>query len=95
MCRANSFSFNVPAKTIFTLKSTGEKNITNAHAQPEPAGWYAGDIHVHRNCGDGTILLSYEKLVEMMEPNDLSVISVLADMGNGEVKVSEGRLTKS
>lgn len=24
-------------------------------ANPEPTGWYAGDMHVHRSCG-GTII---------------------------------------
>jgi O-glycosyl hydrolase len=91
---ANSFSCNVPASSIFTLKSSSEKNNIVERAKPEPANWYAGDIHVHRNCGEGTILLPYEKLAEMMEPNDLAVISVLADMGNGEVKVSQDDLLK-
>src|SRR5512134_3471903 len=28
--------------------------ITTGAAAPEPAGWYAGDMHVHRNCGQFT-----------------------------------------
>jgi hypothetical protein len=71
-----------------------KENILRAVARPEPADWYAGDIHVHRNCGDGTAVLPYEKLAELMEPNNLSVISVLADMGNGEVKDSKADLLK-
>src|SRR5665213_918852 len=55
---------------------------------PEPAGWYSGDIHVHRNCGNGTGVTDIDKFPSMMEPNNLAVISVLADMGNGEVKYS-------
>lgn len=61
---------------------------------PEPRGWYTGDIHVHRNCGDGTIVLPYDTLAFMMRKNNLSVISLLADMGNGEVKDSETDLKK-
>lgn len=91
---AQSFHVNVPANAIFTLTGAEEKKSSTKTERPEPADWYAGDIHVHRNCGDGSILLSYDKLAEMMAPNDLSVISVLADMGNGEVKVSADDLPK-
>ncbi len=51
----------------------------------QPPGWYSGDIHVHINCGDSAHIFRYDTLAAMMESNDLSVISVLADMGNGEV----------
>jgi hypothetical protein len=57
--------------------------------KPEPKDWYAGDIHVHRNCGEGTSILSETEFTAMMEPNNLAVISVLADMGDGEVKDSK------
>lgn len=49
-------------------------------------GWYSGDIHVHRNCGTYSGIYSVDSLRTLMEVNDLSVISVLADMGNGEVQ---------
>jgi len=62
--------------------------------KPEPPGWYAGDIHVHLNCGTGTILLPEDTLLKMMEPNNLAVIAVLADMGNGEVVDSKRDLQK-
>jgi len=62
--------------------------------KPEPPRWYAGDIHVHLNCGQGTILLPEDSLARMMEPNDLAVISLLADMGNGEVTDSKRDLLK-
>lgn len=62
--------------------------------KPEPKGWYAGDIHVHLNCGEGSILLPEDSLERMMEPNDLAVISLLADMGNGEVADSKRDLPK-
>ena len=62
--------------------------------KPEPSDWYAGDIHIHRNCGEVTSIMSETELTAMMEPNDLAVISVLADMGNGEVKDSRSDLPK-
>lgn len=85
------FSASVPPDCIFTLTNEPARK-SNASAQrmnPEPSGWYTGDIHVHRNCGVGTIILPYDTLASMMEPNDLSVASLLADMGNGEVKYSK------
>jgi len=62
--------------------------------KPESAGWYAGDIHVHRNCGDGTLVLSENEFLHRMDTNNLAIISVLADMGNGEVKPSTEDLSK-
>ena len=53
-------------------------------AGPEPAGWYAGDLHVHRSCGGAPIDLS--TMYGNMGAQNLSVISLLADMGNGEVQ---------
>lgn len=60
---------------------------------PEPVGWYAGDMHVHRNCG-GEMIADVQELSAMMQENDLAVISVLADMGNGEVLESKTDLLK-
>jgi hypothetical protein len=58
--------------------------------RPEPRGWFAGDPHVHRGIGcarsDADRMLTPEELLEMMRPNDLDVISVLGDMGNGEIR---------
>jgi hypothetical protein len=51
---------------------------------PEPPGWIAGDVHVHRSCGRAPIALP--SLRGMMNVHDLNVISVLADIGNGEVQ---------
>jgi hypothetical protein len=51
-------------------------------------------MHVHRNCGEVTGIVPDEKIAEMMEENDLAVVSILADMGNAEVKPSEIDLTK-
>jgi hypothetical protein len=51
---------------------------------PEPTGWYAGDMHVHRSCGGSPQPVStiYQKL----SGQNLAALSLLADMGNGEVK---------
>jgi len=77
-----------------SFNALGQINSSAIRLKPEPPGWYAGDIHVHLNCGEGTILLTEDKLARMMEPNDLAVISLLADMGNGEVKDSKRDLQK-
>ncbi len=78
-----------------TLGQISQKPDQGERLKPEPAGWYAGDMHVHRDCGgqvDG--ILPESKFIEMMEVNDLAVISVLADMGDAEVKPSETDLRK-
>jgi len=51
---------------------------------PEPAGWYAGDMHVHRSCGGAPESVS--SMFNRMSPQNLSAESLLADMGNGEVQ---------
>ncbi|MFO1153096.1 MAG: DUF4082 domain-containing protein [Rhodospirillales bacterium] len=53
-------------------------------AVPEPAGWYAGDPHVHRSCGGSPEAVT--SLRTKMSTNNLRVISLLADCGNGEVQ---------
>ncbi len=53
-------------------------------APVEPAGWYAGDMHVHRSCGGSPEAVS--SLYTKMSTNNLAAISLLADMGNGEVQ---------
>ena len=92
----HQFQILIPANCIFTLtgKPGSALNGQATMQKPEPANWYAGDIHVHRNCGDGTGVLDDDKFPAMMVPNDLAVISVLADMGNGEVKYSLEDLQK-
>jgi hypothetical protein len=91
----SGFKANIPAETIFTLTGKPE-SLSKAvkTARPEPEDWYAGDMHVHRNCGDGTPVLPENEFTTMMEPNDLAVISVLADMGDAEVKDSKTDLPK-
>ena len=58
--------------------------VTVQTAGPEPAGWYAGDMHVHRSCGGSPEAVS--SVYDKMSPQNLAVISLLADMGNGEVQ---------
>ena len=91
----SSFKADIPAESVFTItgKTDSGKEIVKA-ARPEPDDWYAGDMHVHRNCGEGTSVLPENEFTAMMEPNDLAVISVLADMGDGEVKDSKTDLPK-
>ena len=55
----------------------------SSEANPEPSGWYSGDIHVHRSC-DGSTPIPAGELKERMAANDLAVISVLSDMGNSQ-----------
>ncbi|MDA8430935.1 MAG: DUF4082 domain-containing protein [Geobacteraceae bacterium] len=59
-------------------------DVSSSSAGPEPAGWYAGDMHVHRSCGAAPE--SIASVCQRMAPQRLSVISLLADMGNGEVQ---------
>jgi O-glycosyl hydrolase len=87
-----TFKASIPAESVFTI--TGTLSSSMKAEKPEPADWYSGDIHIHRNCGDGTSVLSESEFTRMMEPNDLAVISVLADMGDGEVKGSFTDLPK-
>ena len=53
-------------------------------AGPEPAGWFAGDMHVHRSCGGAPEAVS--DIYSEMSGQNLAVVSLLADMGNGEVQ---------
>lgn len=85
----------IPANTIFTITCFPEGMYDGSSLnRPEPPGWYPGDMHVHRNCGEVTPIWTEASLVEMMEINDLAVVSLLADMGNGEVKDSKSDLPK-
>jgi hypothetical protein len=67
-----------------SFRSDGKSGDEKDRSQkPEPTGWYAGDIHVHRSC-NGSAPISANELRMQMEENDLAVISVLADIGNSE-----------
>jgi hypothetical protein len=91
----NGIQLDVPANSIFTLIGFPDHyHADNLFAKPEPSDWYAGDMHVHRNCGEVTGIIPDFKIAEMMELNDLAVVSLLADMGNTEVKPSEIDLPK-
>lgn len=61
--------------------------------KPEPSDWFAGDIHLHRaiccSRSNAKNMLTPQQLLQMMNPNNLSVISVLADIGNGEGKYQD------
>ena len=93
----SSFSASIPATAVFTLVGKTDRTQIGktTRLRPEPSGWYAGDMHVHRDCGGPEPgILPEEKFIEMMEVYDLAVISVLADMGNAEVKPSKIDLPK-
>jgi hypothetical protein len=90
----NKMIVNLPPKSIFTFSGSDDCGVNPLATKPEPEGWYAGDMHVHRNCGEGTSLLGESEFTKMMDQNDLAVISVLADMGDGEVKDSRTDLPK-
>ena len=71
------------------LNSLGTSNcLSQSVERLEPSDWFAGDAHLHRTlkCGrsDQTEMLTPEQLLGMMKPNNLAVISVLADIGDGE-----------
>jgi hypothetical protein len=90
-----SFKASLPAESVFTITGiTNTAQETMSPNKPEPADWYAGDMHIHRNCGEGTSILPEAELTNMMESNNLAVISVLADMGDAEVKDSKTDLPK-
>ena len=55
-----------------------------AQSVPEPSGWYSGDMHVHRSCGGSPESVS--SMFSRMSPENLAVVSQLADSGNGEVQ---------
>jgi O-glycosyl hydrolase len=85
----------LPGLAIFTMTGFPKSRHADiSREKPEPLGWYPGDMHVHRNCGEVTPVWTESSLAEMMETNNLSVITLLADMGNGEVKESKSDLPK-
>jgi len=88
------FTVTIPPESVFTLTGIASELSSTKIIKPEPSDWYAGDIHIHRNCGETTSIISETELAAMMAVNDLAVISVLADMGNGEVKESRTDLPK-
>ena len=71
---AGNVSSSRSASVVITLQPGG----------PEPAGWYAGDLHVHRSCGGPAIDMS--TMYDHMAAENLAVMVLLADLGNGEVQ---------
>jgi len=67
--------------------------LAQSATRPEPPDWFAGDAHVHRGIGCGRAnekeMLTPQELLEMMKTNNLAIISVLSDIGNGEIKFAE------
>ena len=91
----NEMKVIVPPNCVFTLTGSADPKLNGLSGiKPEPSNWYAGDMHVHRNCGIERPILPETEFVNMMRPNNLAVISVLADMGNAEVQDSRTDLPK-
>jgi hypothetical protein len=84
-----TFYTTIPSSCVFALTGTGIAKTS----KPEPTDWYAGDMHVHVDC-NGPEQYSENELARMMEPNDLAVISVLADVGTGTLMNSKRDLPK-
>src|SRR5690349_20392782 len=62
---------------------------------PEPPGWFAGDAHVHLDCGvAGGLTVPTEDIFARMRINHLAVVGLLADMGNAEVRDAPRDLQK-
>lgn len=87
--KKGKLKIEVPANCIYTLIAKPDTGAGTLHERLKKKGWYAGDMHVHRNCGEGTPVYSADTLASAMKRNGLSVISLLADMGNGEVYNAE------
>jgi hypothetical protein len=58
--------------------------VTAGVALPEPAGWFTGDMHVHRSCGSSPEAVS--AMFSKMNAQNIAVMSLLADSGNAEVQ---------
>ena len=70
-------------KSVFVLVALFAASALMAQG-PEPSGWYGGDMHVHRSCGGSPEAVS--SVFNRMSTQNLSALSLLADMGNGEVQ---------
>jgi len=79
-----SFRVRIPSLVFVVLCVVLFAPSALAQATPEPAGWYAGDMHVHRSCGGSPESVS--SMFSRMTPQNLAVMSQLADSGNGEVQ---------
>ena len=82
----NAARITLPIRSMCYLLPAmlGLCGVTGQAAGPEPAGWYCGDMHVHRDCGSSPTNVA--GLYSVMVSQDMAVMSLLADMGNGEVQ---------
>jgi hypothetical protein len=84
--------FVFPAFLGFSLLSSSYACGQSA-GRVEPSDWFAGDPHVHRSIGcsrsNAKDMLTPQELLQGMRANNLAVVSVLADAGNGEGKYQE------
>ncbi|MBK8884226.1 MAG: CehA/McbA family metallohydrolase [Bacteroidales bacterium] len=83
----NMLTAYIPGNSIYSISgiTSTVTTVTIASQRPEPSGWYAGDPHVHRyNCNKIFSFIPETDLITLMEGADLAVISVSADVGNGE-----------
>ncbi len=84
-------SRSLPAFVVLT----GTFALLAQPSNPEPPGWFPGDPHVHCDCGvAGGLTVTPEQVFADMNINRLSVVSLLADMGNGEVRDAARDLPK-
>ena len=85
MSMINKIPWKTQALSLLLLGAWLGCEFTARAAGPESTNWYAGDMHVHRNCGE-TNLIDISSIYGAMITQGVSVVSLLADMGNGEVK---------
>src|SRR4051812_45016343 len=77
-------SFRTILFVVAVALTTLPGSIAFSQSVPEPTGWYTGDIHVHRSCGSSPEPVS--SIFSKMSNENLSSLSLLADMGNAEVQ---------
>jgi hypothetical protein len=82
-------------RLALTVAASALALLAQAPTGPEPAGWFAGDPHVHCDCGVAAgLTVTPEQVFAAMSTNHLAVVSLLADMGNGEVRDAARDLPK-
>ena len=91
------WQFVLPGNYLIFVTLLGiHGGFSQSKATPEPPGWYAGDAHVHLDCGVGSghDPVTPEQIFSDMSIHNLAVVSLLADMGNGEVRNADRDLPK-
>ena len=83
--QAGNFTLSATASGLAEADSSSF-TVNSVSSGVAPPGWYRGDMHVHLNCGPGSATNSVTDIYNQMVNQDLSVVSLLADMGNGEVQ---------